>query len=140
MSNESTGLSGGAKTILLVDDQQIIRNFVAQVLKKHGYNLIIAESGEEALEKSRGYGATIHLLLSNIQMPGITGVELGIQISRERPDTRVMLMSGFDGGMLLLNHGWHFLHKPFVPSQLLGVVKTILAEPPAPPTPEPHED
>jgi len=61
-------------------------------------------------------------------MTGITGIELSTQINRERAQIRVMLMSGFDGGLLVLNEGWHFLHKPFMPSQLFGLVNAILSE------------
>ena len=97
-----------------------------------GYRVLVAESGEDALQKSREYRGTIHLLLSNVQMPGITGIELGTKLNLERPDLRVMLMSGYASGMLILNDGWHFLHKPFLPTQLLDLISGVLK-----PTPEP---
>jgi two-component system, cell cycle sensor histidine kinase and response regulator CckA len=118
--------------ILVVDDEGTIRNFVSNFLTLKGYNVLVAATGEEALQLSKDHQKPLHLLLSNIQMPGITGIELGARISRERPETRVMLMSGFEGGMLVLNEGWHFLHKPFVPSQMLGLIKALLSQPPVP--------
>jgi DNA-binding NtrC family response regulator len=116
------------KTILVVDDDESIRKFVSRILSQHSYNLLVAASGEDALRQSREYKGVIHLLLSNIQMPGITGIELGAQINVERPEVRVMLMSGYTSGMLVLNDAWHFLHKPFIPSQLLTLISKILSE------------
>jgi len=120
------------KTILVVDDEATIRNFVSTLLSLKAYNVLTAGDGDEALQVSKDFKDTIDLLISNIQMPGITGIELAAKISGQRPDIHVMLMSGFEGGMLVLNEGWHFLHKPFVPSQLLGIVTTVLAQPPVP--------
>jgi FixJ family two-component response regulator len=62
-------------------------------------------------------------------MPGMTGIELGTKLTLERPDIRVMLMSGFTSGMLVLNSGWQFLSKPFVPSQLRESILNVLASP-----------
>lgn len=118
--------------ILVVDDVETIRNFVSDFLARNGYTVLVAATGEEALQLSRDCKEPLHLLLSNIQMPGITGIELSAKISLERPEIKVMLMSGFEGGMLVLNEGWHFLHKPFVPSQLLGIIKALLLQPPIP--------
>lgn len=115
------------KTILVVDDEEAIRTFVTTVLIQSSYHVMLAESGEDALRQSRAYKDTIHLLLANVQMPGITGMELGAKISLERPEIRVMLMSGFSSGMLVLNEGWQFLHKPFIPSQLRELVAHVLA-------------
>lgn len=114
------------KTILVVDDEDLIRKFVSSLLKQNGYRVLVAESGEDALQQSLAYEGKIDLLLSNIQMPGLTGMELGTKITLERPDIRVMLMSGFTSGMLVLNEGWHFLHKPFIPSQLKDLIQSLL--------------
>jgi len=124
------------KTILVVDDDQAIRRFVSSILTQSGYQVIVAESAEDALQQSRAHQGTIHLLLSSIQMPGITGIELSTTLTVERPDLRILLMSGFASGMLVLNEGWHFLHKPFIPSQLRDLVTGVLA--PAAPTVDPN--
>jgi two-component system cell cycle sensor histidine kinase/response regulator CckA len=116
---------GTPPTILIADDDETIRNFVSALLRDN-YTLLVAENGEDALRQSRAHKGQIHLLLSNVQMPGMTGVELGAKINLERPETKVMLMSGYASGMLVLNEGWHFLHKPFVPAQLRDLVKAIL--------------
>ena len=68
---------------------------------------------------SQNYQPAIHLLLSDFDMPGMNGIALATQISVERPQIKVLLMSGFTEGMLVLNEGWHFLPKPFIASQLM---------------------
>jgi two-component system cell cycle sensor histidine kinase/response regulator CckA len=125
---DSPDRSKQPKTILVVDDDESVRKFVSRILSQSDYQLLVASSGEDALRQVREYKGVIHLLLSNIQMPGITGIELGAQINVERPEIRVMLMSGYTSGMLVLNDGWHFLHKPFIPAQLLSIVSKILRE------------
>jgi DNA-binding NtrC family response regulator len=58
-------------------------------------------------------------------MPQMTGIELATAMTAERPELKVLLMSGFDGGMLVLNEGWHFLPKPFIPSQLRALISGL---------------
>jgi len=102
------------KTVLLAEDEQPVRTFVLAMLQDNGYNVIVAVDGQDALEKSRHFQGTIHLLLSDVQMPNMTGIELATQLQIDRPDIRVLLMSGMAAGMLLLNEGWQFLPKPFM--------------------------
>src|ERR1700733_4467663 len=115
------------KTILVVDDEAAILGAVSAFLSNCTYNLLTANGGEQAFQQSRQYNDEIHLLLSDIQMPGITGVDLAIQISLERPQIKVLLMSGFSGGTPGLRESWHFLAKPFTPSQLRDVIARVLA-------------
>jgi hypothetical protein len=65
-------------------------------------------------------------------MAGMSGIEVATQITAERPLIKVLLMSGFTGGMLVLNEGWHFLAKPFIPSQLRTIIAGLIS--PAPKT------
>jgi len=60
-------------------------------------------------------------------MEGMTGIELATQLTAERPEVKVLLMSGYPAGMLVLNEGWHFLPKPFVSSQLLALVVGLVS-------------
>ena len=125
--------SENQRTILIVDDDDTVRNFVSRTLGvEGGYNLLVASSGEEALEKAGNFDGTIHLLLSNVQMPGMTGLDLSAKLSLARPDLKVILMSGFEQGLLVLNEGWHFIHKPFVPSSLRSIVATVFSQPDVP--------
>ncbi len=114
------------KTLLVVDDDPIVLNVVSAALADD-YHILRASSGLEAVEKSNDSQSEIHLLLSDFQMPGMTGVELAIKITAQRPTIKVLLMSGFSGGMLVLNEGWHFLPKPFIPSQLRALIAGLVS-------------
>lgn len=125
---QSAAPPSSPKTILIVDDEPLVLKAVVTILGKSGYNILTAADGSEAIARASGYRETIHVLLSDFEMPGMTGIELATHLSQERPEMRVLLMSGFAGGMLVLNEGWHFLPKPFIPSQLRAIVSTLLRE------------
>ncbi|HTA43173.1 MAG TPA: response regulator [Bryobacteraceae bacterium] len=110
------------KTIFIVDDDPGVLACVAAMLADLDYRILTSGSGAEALQQSRAYKGEIHLLLSDFEMPGMSGVDLATAMTAERPQLKVLLMSGFVGGMLVLNEGWHFLAKPFVTSQLRALV------------------
>jgi len=110
------------KTVLVVDDDADVLRFVSGLLVDGSYNVLTANSGAGALQRSKDFEGEIHLLLSDFEMPGMTGADLANRMSVERPQLKVLLMSGFTGGMLALNEGWHFLAKPFMPSQLRALI------------------
>jgi DNA-binding NtrC family response regulator len=110
------------RTILIVDDDATVLAVVSGMLADSEYNLLTANSGADGLRQSRDHEGEIHLLLADFQMPNMTGVELATAMTDERPNIKVLLMSGFTGGMLVLNEGWHFLQKPFIASQLRALV------------------
>jgi DNA-binding response OmpR family regulator len=114
------------KTILLAEDEQHVRTFVLAMLKGCGYHVIVASDGQDALERAKQFGGTIHLLLSDVEMPRMTGVELATQFQHDRPEAKILLMSGLDSGMLLLNEGWQFLPKPFMINMLKIRVRHLL--------------
>ena len=103
------------KTVLVVDDDAAILSFVSRLLTQSKYNVLTATDGAEALQLSREYKPDIHLLLSDFQMPIMGGVDLATKLVLERPLVKVLMMSGFTEGMLVLNDGWHFLSKPSFP-------------------------
>ena len=111
-------------TVLVVDDEPQIVSLVSEILSR--YKVLTALSGAEALDRSEHFGGEIHLLLSDFQMPGMSGTDLATQITQARPKIQVLLMSGYAGGMLVLNEGWHFLAKPFIPSQLRSLVESLV--------------
>ena len=115
------------KTILLVDDDNSVLKIVTKILRDGDYSVITAASGKEALQKARNFSGEIHLLLSDFEMPNMNGVDLATAITFERPEIKVLLMSGFVGGTLILNEGWHFLPKPFVPSQLRALISGLVS-------------
>jgi DNA-binding NtrC family response regulator len=117
------------KTILVVDDDPKILAVVSELLAEDiNYNVLTARTGSKGLEQSRNFKGEIHLLLSDFQMPGgMSGTDLATAMTIDRPDLKVLLMSGFQGGTLILNEGWHFLPKPFVASQLRALVTGLVS-------------
>jgi len=114
------------KTILVVDDDPVILKTVSGLLGRD-FKVLRANSGVEALQLSKDSQFEISLLLSDFQMPGMSGVELATQLTAQRPEIKVLLMSGYPAGMLILNEGWHFLAKPFVPSQLRSLIDGLVS-------------
>jgi len=124
--DQSAGWPNDQKTVLVVDDDAVVLKFVSALLSDGGYNVLTATCGLGALQQSKECNGEIHLLLSDFQMPVMNGIELATQMSIDRPQLKVLLMSGFTEGMLVLNEGWHFLAKPFIPSQLRALVSGLL--------------
>ena len=116
------------KTILLAEDEELVQDFIRYLLMLNNYDVIVAENGVEALEQSREHSGEIHLLLSDVQMPQMTGTELAAQITIERPNIKIILMSGFSAEMLALNHDWQFLPKPFDADTLMERIRTVLGD------------
>ena len=114
------------KTILVVDDDPATLELVSAFLRGQ-YNVLTANSGTQALQRSKNCKGEIDLLLTDFSMAGMTGIELATQITLERPAIQVLLMSGFTGGMLVLNEGWHFLPKPFISSQLKTLIGGLIS-------------
>jgi DNA-binding response OmpR family regulator len=129
-NSEKVPASNSEITILFADDDGQLQKFVANLLQRLGYTVITANDGNGALQKAREFAGKIHLLLSDIEMPGMTGIELAIQLNRERPDTKILLISGVDSGLLVLNNGWQFLPKPFVSDMLRDRIRDFLTEQP----------
>jgi two-component system cell cycle sensor histidine kinase/response regulator CckA len=110
--------------ILVVDDDVLVENIVRITLERNGYFVLTAQNGEEALTLSRSYPGEIHMILSDIEMPGMNGIDLSKHLSKERPSTCIVLMSGsFKGGPM---EGVHFIRKPFRVDELSRKVKELL--------------
>ena len=114
------------KTILVVDDDPAILELTSGFLRED-YNVLTAVNGKEALQAMKEFKGELSLLLSDFEMPEISGIELATRLAVDRPQIKILLMSGFPGGTLVLNEGWHFLAKPFVPSQLRTLVRGLLS-------------
>jgi len=118
------------ETILLVEDEDAVRNVIRKVLDKAGYKVLVAANGELALTCANDHPQPIHLLLTDVVMPKMTGRELAQRIVRSRPDTRVLYMSGYTPEAIVhqgvLDEGIQFIQKPLLPSQLLAKIRAIL--------------
>ena len=129
--DDSDYLPRGAETILLVEDEQAVRDLAARILRELGYTIIEASNGEEALliSAQRATG-DIHLLLTDVVMPQMSGKLLTDMIKAERPGIKVLFSSGYTDNALVhhgaLEPGTAFLQKPFSPSTLARKVREVL--------------
>ena len=113
-----------------MDDEAQIRNLTAVILRRDGYEVLLARDGEEALAISRGRSGSIHLLLTDIEMPGMSGIDLAKQFTSERTGAGILLNSG--NGAHAAQGGFPFLLKPFSPESLrIAVAREIEHSQPA---------
>ncbi len=140
-------LAGGAETILLVEDEEAVRTLSHRVLATLGYTLIVAASGPDALRAAEGHDGPIHLLLTDVVMPEMSGRELTRRLAADRSGLKVLYMSGYSEDAIarhgVLDPGTAFLQKPFTPDALAWRVREVLGAPAAeagtgrsPPNPE----
>jgi two-component system cell cycle sensor histidine kinase/response regulator CckA len=124
--------AGGRETVLLVEDDAAVREVVAQTLTQKGYQVLRAPDGQAALEMARAAPHPIHLLVTDLVMPGMTGGELASALTAERPGLRVLYMSGYTDDAVvrhgILEEGMPYLQKPFSPSALSLKVREVLDE------------
>jgi DNA-binding NtrC family response regulator len=115
------------ETILVVEDHSALLKLVKQILEDANFTVIPATSAKQAIRLEADYPGTIDLLLTDVRMRGMSGPDLAKRLKESRPQMRVMLMSGYPGGALLvLNYGWHYIEKPFVPAALVSKIKDVL--------------
>jgi len=123
----------GTETILLVEDDASVRALTARVLQQHGYRVLEAGDGREALQVAAAYEAPIHLLLTDVVMPEIGGRALAEALRQRRPSTRVLFMSGYPDDEVLRRGIQHaatpFLEKPFSLTVLTQGVRDALDQP-----------
>src|SRR4051794_2785371 len=119
----------GSETVLLVEDEDAVRALAREVLRRHGYVVLEARHGVDALRVAERHPDAIHLLITDVVMPHMGGRELGLRLSAVRPAIRTLFMSGYTHHALLpadLTPGAEFIHKPFTPELLARRVRRIL--------------
>jgi two-component system, cell cycle sensor histidine kinase and response regulator CckA len=120
----------GTETILLVDDEPMVRHLLSFVLNRYGYSVLEAEDGEDALDLAGSHGAPIHLLLADVVMPKLDGCALSDNLRRWYPSVGVLLMSGFSEGesaaLNLDNEMAFFIRKPFALNDFMAAVRSAL--------------
>jgi PAS domain S-box-containing protein len=134
---EAPKLEPGTETILLVEDEANLRYLARQFLEKMGYKVIEAADGAVAMQIAVAHEAIIHLLLTDVIMPGMNGRELAQRISEIRPNVKVLYMSGYTENVIghngMLDNGVRLLQKPFNLRDLKGKVREVLDATPTPP-------
>ena len=118
------------ETILVVDDNALVLKVVVEILRHAKFRVLSARDGAEAIELAEKTEERIDLLLADVDMPLLSGPDLGLVLKKARPDLHVMLMSGGESGnLLVLNYGWAFIQKPFVSAKLFQMITEVLHSP-----------
>ena len=120
----------GSETVLLVEDDEMVQEIIRDVLKQYGYHVLEAKDGEEAIKTGKEYKGTIHLLLTDVVLPGLSGRELAELLQSERQDIRVLYMSGYTDNVIVhhgvLDDDTNFIEKPFTLEGLARKVREVL--------------
>jgi CheY-like chemotaxis protein len=122
--------AGGTETVLLVEDEEVVRRFASSVLAKAGYTVLSAASGPEALEILKERGAEAKILVTDVVMPGMDGRTVAREAVRRFPDLPVLYLTGYTEDAIVshgvLEAGVHLQQKPFTAAELLGRVRSLL--------------
>ena len=121
----------GTETVLLVEDDELVRNITHRILADHGYKVIVAADGEAGLRELETRAAEkLDMLLTDVIMPRLSGKELADRAAQLRPDLRILFISGYTDNALeekgALAQGIELLQKPFTPTVLLSRIRAVL--------------
>ena len=120
----------GSETILLVEDNDQVRSLILAILERQGYSVLVAEDGIHALEVLERFNDPVHLLLTDVIMPGMNGIDLFKKISASRRNVRVIYMSGYADDVILEQGGAEvglpFIQKPFSVKDITTKVRDVL--------------
>jgi two-component system cell cycle sensor histidine kinase/response regulator CckA len=129
-SPRTSGATSGDETVLVVEDEPAVRRLAVEVLRRHGYQVLEAADGGEAMKVAERHPGNIHVLITDLVMPEMNGVDLAGRLIARRPATRVLYISGYTdeavarGGVL--EPGTNFLQKPFNSYRLASTVRQVL--------------
>ncbi|HXL08392.1 MAG TPA: PAS domain S-box protein [Gemmatimonadales bacterium] len=120
----------GSETVLVAEDEAPVRAVARHALERYGYHVLEAASAEAALDVAQRYSGPIHVLLTDVIMPGMSGRDLAARLATLRPETRVIYMSGYTDDAItrhgVLEPGFVFVQKPFTPDALARTVRDVL--------------
>ena len=118
------------ETVLLAEDEAVVRKLMMELLRRAGYEVLAAENGALALETAKAHGGRIHLLISDVAMPTMTGVDLARAIGELHPGIRILLVSGYSDPAAVETMrgqpGFAYMRKPFAPQTLMKEVRALL--------------
>ena len=125
-------LSRRGETILLVEDEESVRRLSVQILKRQGYKVLEASCGDDALVLSKEHKEPIHIMLTDVVMPGMSGRELANQLKALHPKMKVLYMSGYTDNAIVnhgvLDEGINYIQKPFTMNALTRKVREVLGK------------
>ena len=123
-------MRGGSDIVLVVEDEDIVRNLCVRILERLGYKVLQARNGAEAIALAQEYGDRVDILLTDVVMPGMNGAELARQLVLHHPKMKVLFTSGYTGDAIvrhgILDEGVSFIGKPYTPSALAKKVRGVL--------------
>jgi len=123
----------GSETVLVVEDEPELRTLAREILGAWGYTVLDSGDPAEALRLAARHEGSIHLLVTDVVMPGMSGREVADRLLHTRPDLKVLFMSGYTDSAIVhhgvLDPGTPFLHKPFTPDALARKVRDVLDQP-----------
>jgi PAS domain S-box-containing protein len=123
----------GTETVLLVEDEEMVRSMTREILQESGYQVLEAKHGHEALLVAERHHGPIHLMLSDVVMPQMSGRELAERLSPRRKEMKVLYMSGYTDDAIVhqgvLDEGMAFIEKPFTPNALAHKLREVLSAP-----------
>ncbi|HPM78621.1 MAG TPA: response regulator, partial [bacterium] len=126
----SSEMPAGHETIMLVEDDNLVRGLAHKVLVRLGYHVLVADHGLAALELAKGYLEKIDLLLTDVVMPGMNGQQLAEKLLLIHPEMKVVFTSGYTEDAIVhhgvLNEGLHFIGKPYSPQSLAQKIRNVL--------------
>jgi CheY-like chemotaxis protein len=129
-SGPDGALIGGSETILLVEDEDLVRRAAREVLRKRGYTILEASGPHEALAFCQNFHGPIQLMLTDVVMPNMSGKELAQKLAEFKPEIKVLYMSGYTEDTIVhhgvLDSGIEYLQKPFTPDSLARKVRQVL--------------
>ncbi|MGA7769930.1 MAG: response regulator [Candidatus Sulfotelmatobacter sp.] len=139
---KSGRVTRGSETILLVEDEQSVRRATAEFLRLQGYTVLEAKDGIDALSVARNTRSTIHLLVTDVVMPNMSGGQLAKELAQLRPDTKLLFVSGYAGKTVLdhkvLDLETNFVQKPYTLKQLSLKIRSALKQAANPSEPQHH--
>jgi two-component system, cell cycle sensor histidine kinase and response regulator CckA len=129
VTQQTTSLDG-TETILLAEDNEQVRQLAHTILKARGYTVLAAGNGEQALETAAGHDGNIHMVVTDVVMPGMNGQDLYEKVRKSYPDIKVLYMSGYTSNVIahhgILEQGIQFIQKPFTVKGLATRVRQVL--------------
>jgi CheY-like chemotaxis protein len=120
--------AGGSETVLLVEDEESVRQLVRETLQAKGYKVVEAENGEAGVARAAEHQGKIDMVITDVVMPGMGGRELVKRLAETRPETKVLYLSGYTEDAIegTLESGTAFLQKPFTLQNLSRKVREVL--------------